>query len=155
MTGAKFSRTVAGLEGFARPLWGLAPFVAGGFSFDDIDIYLRGFAAGSDLAHPDYWGDIGDNDQRMVEAAAIGFALRIAPEIFWNPLSKAVKHNLGVWLNGVIDGSAPECNWHYFKLLVALGLEQVGFEHDKSRVSESMAAIETYYVGDGWYRDGP
>lgn len=153
--GAHFGSAAAELEGFARPLWGLAPLIAGGLPFDDIDLFLRGLTAGSDPEHPDYWGDIGDYDQRTVETAAIGFALRVAPKTFWEPLSDAAKHNLGTWLNGAIDHITPDCNWHFFKVLVALGLDEVGFAYDKDQVVASIAAMETYYIDDGWYRDGP
>ncbi|MGR3663027.1 MAG: DUF2264 domain-containing protein [Paracoccaceae bacterium] len=153
--GAHFNAAAAELEGFARPLWGLAPLVAGGFPFEDIDLYLNGLTNGSDPKHPEYWGDIGDFDQRTVETAAIGFALRIAPEIFWEPLSDEAKHNLGTWLNGAINHQVPACNWHFFKVLVGLGLEQVGFEYDRDQVAASIAEMETYYIEDGWYRDGP
>lgn len=153
--GAHFGSAAAELEGFARPLWGLAPLVAGGLPFDDIELYTNGLANGSDPKHPDYWGDIGDYDQRIVETAAIGFALRIAPKVFWEPLSDEAKHNLGTWLNGAINHITPECNWHFFKVLVALGLDEVGFAYDKDQVAASIAAMETYYIDEGWYRDGP
>ena len=41
------------MEAFARPLWGLVPFWAGGGSEPDFeDLYRRGFAHGPDPSHP-------------------------------------------------------------------------------------------------------
>ena len=53
---AHFTRTAAELEGFSRPLFGLAPLAAGGLPFDDWAMFREGYANGTDPAHPDYWG---------------------------------------------------------------------------------------------------
>ncbi|MFW8643426.1 DUF2264 domain-containing protein [Rhizobium beringeri] len=72
--GAIFDRAAADLEGFARPLWGIVPLVAGGGVFPHWDLYRRGLANGTNPAHPEYWGDLADRNQRLVEAPAVGFA---------------------------------------------------------------------------------
>src|SRR5690349_17385703 len=72
---AHFDRAAADLEGFARPLWGIVPLVAGGYDFPHWNLYRRGLANGTDPHHGEYWGDVRDRDQRQVELAAIGFAL--------------------------------------------------------------------------------
>src|SRR5438552_4767681 len=38
-----------------------------------------------------YWGEARDYDQRLVELAAIGFALRLAEEQLWQPLAAPEK----------------------------------------------------------------
>jgi hypothetical protein len=55
-TGAHFADDCAELEGFARPLWGLAPLAAGGGAYPHWARFARGLAAGSDPAHPEFWG---------------------------------------------------------------------------------------------------
>src|SRR5688572_2014932 len=44
------------LEGFARPLWGLASLAAGGGNFPHWSLWLEGIASGVDPAHEEYWG---------------------------------------------------------------------------------------------------
>lgn len=151
---AHFPQGVAELEGFARPLWGLAPLAAGGFDFDHWDIYLSGLEAGSDPDHPEYWGEIGHFDQRSVEAAAIGFALALAPETFWNPLPDRARQRLADWLRGPIGHGVHTNNWNYFRVLCALGLKRVGVDVDWVPVEESLEKLESYYLANGWYRDG-
>ena len=74
---ALFPQRVAELEGYARPLYGIVPLVAGGGRFDHWDRWCEGLANGTDPSHPEYWGPVvGDTDQRMVEMAAIGWASR-------------------------------------------------------------------------------
>ena len=121
----------ADLEGYARPLWGLAPLAAGGGDFAHWDLWARGLAAGTDPAHPEYWGDIGDFDQRQVETAALGFALALAPDRFWDPLSGKERDRVGSWLAGSLDRATPGNNWNFFPVMVSLGLDRVGYAHDR------------------------
>ena len=78
------------MESFTRPLWGLAPLAAGGGAFEGLDLVLSGLDHGTNPDHPDYWGDVGRHDQRMVEMAGLSQALLLAPETFWTPLPDAV-----------------------------------------------------------------
>ena len=58
---AVYDMAAAGAEGFARPLWGLVPFWAGGGSCPEFEqLYLSGLAAGTDPENPEYWGGFQD-----------------------------------------------------------------------------------------------
>jgi hypothetical protein len=153
--GANFGRTAAELEGFSRPLWGIAPLVAGGGRFDHLECFIEGLTNGSDPAHPEYWGEVGDYDQRAVEMAAIGHALAIAPQLFWEPLSGPAKDRLARWLGGVERVVVHDDNWHFFVVLVQLGLERVGVRVDSAVRKFHLDRIDSFYLGDGWYGDGP
>jgi hypothetical protein len=144
----------ADLEGYARPLWGLAPLAAGGGDFAHWDLWARGLAAGTDPAHPEYWGDIGSFDQRQVETAALGFALALAPDRFWDPLSGKERDRVGSWLAGSLDRATPGNNWNFFPVMVSLGLDRVGYAHDRDARHTRLDRLETYALGDGWYSDG-
>ena len=125
--GAGFEQASAELEGFARPLYGIVPMVAGGGSFEHWDVIRAGLAAGSDPDHAGYWGTIErDADQRMVEQAAIGLALAFCPEQAWEPLDGRAKDTLTEWLGGIGRHDPVANNWQFFRVLVALGLERVG-----------------------------
>ncbi|GAA3599475.1 DUF2264 domain-containing protein [Nonomuraea rosea] len=154
-TGASFDDTAAELEGFARPLWGLAPLAAGGGHFDGWETYRRGLESGSDPGGPEFWGDPVDRDQRLVEMAAIGFALALVPEQVWEPLARPARDNLVRWLSQINQRGTPDNNWLFFRVLVNLGLARIGAAHDPTATGEALDRLESFSLGDGWYSDGP
>ena len=150
-----FEESTAELEGFARPLYGIVPLTVGGYEFADWERFASGLDAGTDPNSVDYWGPVpGDNDQRMVEQAAIGLALAFCPEQSWEPLSVAARERLVAWLHGIFDHDPNPNNWQFFRVLVALGLERVGAPFDRSKVTASLDLLDSYRVGRHWYVDG-
>ncbi len=149
-----WDRAACDLEGWARPLFGIAPLVAGGAEFRHWDIYRKGLRNGTDPTHPEYWGKVDNMDQRHVEATALGYALILVPEHFWEPLDAATKKNLAAWLITSRDGAHAGNNHMFFRVLVDLGLRNVGIETDRVTTDEYLDRLESLYIGDGWYRDG-
>jgi len=153
--GASFATRVAELEGYARPLWGIAPLVAGGGTFPHWDRWVAGLAHGTDPDHEEYWGPCADAiDQRMVEMAAIGFALAFVPEHLWDPLTGRQRDRVVEWLRGIERGDPAQNNWQFFRLLVQMGFERVGLAIDRDARARSVALLDSFAVGDGWYTDG-
>ncbi|MDP6975881.1 MAG: DUF2264 domain-containing protein [Acidimicrobiales bacterium] len=152
---ALFPQRVAELEGYARPLYGIVPLVAGGGRFDHWDRWCEGLANGTDPSHPEYWGPVaGDTDQRMVEMAAIGWAMAAVPAHYWEPLDDPARERVLAWLDGIDRFDPAPNNWQFFRLLVHLGRERVGAPGDAAAAERSTGMIEDYHLGDGWYRDG-
>ncbi len=80
-SGASYEKRTITTEAFIRPLWGLVPLWAGGGELDGFEeIYRKGITAGTNPESEEYWGDLHDFDQRMVEMAALGYALLLTPE---------------------------------------------------------------------------
>jgi hypothetical protein len=115
-TATHYDETAAQLEGFSRPIWGLASLLAGGGSYTGTKRWVEGFKNGTDPESPEWWGNMRDRDQRMVECAAIGFSLAVAKEQLWDPLSDAAKANFEVWLGGMNDKQMPNTNWLWFRV---------------------------------------
>jgi hypothetical protein len=121
------------LEGFSRPIWGLAALLAGGGSYAGTERWVSGLAAGTNPDGPEFWGDMRDKDQRMVECSAIGFSLAVAGHELWNPLSDKGKEvcrlrhavcftkadvlqDLGRWLSVMNRKEMPNTNWLWFRV---------------------------------------
>lgn len=152
--GAHFDRAAADLEGFARPLWGLAPLGAGKGHFEHWDRYADGLANGTDPDHPEYWGAVNGRDQRMVELAALGFALALVPEEIWDPLSERQRDNVIAYLKHARQFDYADNNWKFFRIFVDIALDRIGADFDRSLTKQYLEELETFYIGDGWYRDG-
>lgn len=54
-SGFTHDRAASDLEGFARPLFGIAPLVAGGGSFEHWELFREGLKNGTDPSHREYW----------------------------------------------------------------------------------------------------
>ncbi|MCG5220305.1 DUF2264 domain-containing protein [Streptosporangium sp. KLBMP 9127] len=152
---AHYPDEAAELEAFARPLWGLAPLAAGGGEFGHWDLWRHGLASGTDPRHEEYWGPVGDLDQRLVETAAIGLALALAPEHLWDPLTGRERDNLAAWLRHALTVRAADNNWQFFPVMVGLGLDRVGVAFDPAPNTARLDLLESYALGPGWYGDGP
>ncbi|NSL20003.1 DUF2264 domain-containing protein [Agrobacterium tumefaciens] len=153
-TAAHFDRAAADLEGFARPLWGIAPLALSGDAFAHWPLLARGIANGTDPAHADYWGDVRQKDQRLVELAALGFALRLAPQHLWEPLSEEQKANVRHYLLAARERIYADNNWKFFRVMVDAALDHLGIEFDRSLTETYLKELDGFYIADGWYRDG-
>lgn len=152
---AGYGAHIAAMEGFSRVLWGLAPYLCGGGEAEDwAERYRRGLAVGTNPDSEEYWGDLGDRDQRMVEMASISYSILLIPQYFWEPFSAEEKRRLANWLKQINYYKMPENNWQYFDVLVNLALKSVGEEYDEDRMREAMELYESFYLGNGWYSDG-
>lgn len=161
--GAHFDESAAQLEGFARPIWSIAATATHPSSEVTpeirhyIDRLVAGLRNGINPEHSEYWGAIGDWDQRMVEAEPISFALLISPQTFYDPLSKADRENLSKWLSGLNGRVMPENNWRWFRVFANLALTQVcglPYEDVKGSIELDFEILDRFELEDGWSSDG-
>ncbi len=154
---ASYPEETAKMEAFARILWGLSPLWACGESADEFDkICVEGIINGTDPESDEYWGDIPQvsDDQKIVEMAALGLSLILAPEKVWEPLTDKQKENFNRWLLQVNCKILSYNNWQLFPMLVNLGFKNVGARYDAQRIKDSVEICHSFYRANGWYRDG-
>lgn len=154
-TGVQYGEKIALFEGFARILWGIAPLWCGGNDIDGFNkIYLEGIVNGTNPSHDEFWGEMTNYSQKIVEVAAIGYGLILAPEKLWNPLSDEQKKNFSKWLYKINEVECPNNNWNFFIILTNLGLKNVGEKYSESNMKSAICKINQMYKGNGWYSDG-
>lgn len=154
-TSCGYEDSTVPMEAFARPLWGLAPFWAGGGSDPEFEeIYRRGLAAGTDPKGEEYWLACHDFDQKFVEMAAIAYGILMAPDKVWNPLSEEEKDHLAAWLDEINHYECSYNNWQFFCILVNVALKSQGRPYSQERIDIGLDRIDSYYCGEGWYFDG-
>jgi hypothetical protein len=153
-TGANYDGRAAALESFARPLWGLAAAAAGGVDAPECWPALAdGLAAGSDPSAASYWGDVADFDQRIVELPAIAFALAVAPgQIIVRGSPESMR--VAAYLAQARGRRVFSNNWLLFPAMIEIGIAALGEPIDRDAIARSLAAVERFHLGDGWYSDG-
>lgn len=129
-TGVHYGEKSARMEGFARILWGLGPLWSAdnknlpkeeqGEIREWLELYREGIIHGTTPEDEEYWGDIFDYDQKMVEVAAVVFAIAINRDKLWDPLEEREKKNLYNWLRQMNEHDMPKNNWRYFRILTML-----------------------------------
>ncbi|KAJ5272276.1 hypothetical protein N7478_007401 [Penicillium angulare] len=162
-SGAHFDETAAQLEGFARPIWAIAAVVADPSKSvtPEITRYVNrlvtGLRNGINPENSEYWGAIGDWDQRMVEAEPISVALLMAPKTFYDPLSPTDRRNLSQWLSGLNGRIMPRNNWRWFRIFANLALTQVcgvPYEDIDQFIKDDFDMLDKFVLRDGWSADG-
>jgi len=154
-TSAHYATDVAQMEGLSRVLWGLFPLMAAGDSTPFSDKYIAAIKQGTDPQSAGYWGDAGPYDQRLVEMAAYGLGLALLKDKLTDLFSEREVMNLHAWLNQITDATMPDSNWNYFAIIVQLGFKRAGLPYDQQAIDRRFAMMDAYYLGEGWYSDGP
>ena len=135
--------------------------VGGALSEAEMVLQLREWALASyknsvDPDSPDYlcWGISGQN---LVDAAYIAESFIRAYDALWVPLDEVTKQRYIAEFKKLRSIEPPYTNWFLFSSVIesfiakAAGLS----EYDDFRVMMTIRKVEEWYVGDGWYADGP
>ncbi|MHB9756266.1 DUF2264 domain-containing protein [Streptomyces sp. BYX5S] len=154
-----------GLEGYARTFLAAGFRVAGAEGKDPhgwLERYARGLAAGTLTPGRDdaeSWPLILDHHvqgQPMVESASVALGLSLTRPWLWDRLDGDVQDRAEKWLRGAITHTPAPNNWYLFPFMVASFLESVGRADAATTgaIQRALDLMETWYEGDGWYRDG-
>ncbi|MFJ9174670.1 DUF2264 domain-containing protein [Streptomyces sp. NPDC102360] len=154
-----------GLEGYARTFLAAGFRVAGAQGKDPhswLDRYASGLAAGTRTPGRDdaeSWPLILDHHiqgQPMVESASVALGLSLTRPWLWDRLDGDVQDRAEKWLRGAITHTPAPNNWYLFPFMVASFLESVGRSDAATAraIQRALDLMETWYEGDGWYRDG-
>ena len=156
------NRKVVYMETFGRLMAGIAPWLT---LPDDATAesrqrkQLREWALASyrnavDPTSPDYlcWGVSGQN---LVDAAYIAESFLRAYDTLWQPLDTLTKQRYFKEFQKLRRIDPPYTNWLLFSSVIESFLAKAGGGYDEFRVNMACRKVEEWYVGDGWYADGP
>lgn len=156
------NRKVLYMECFGRLMAGVAPWLT---LPDDATAegkqrkQLREWALASyknavDPQNPDYlcWGIGGQN---LVDAAYIAESFLRAYDTLWKPLDDVTKQRYLKEFAKLRHIDPPYTNWLLFSSTIESFMAKAGGDFDEYRVNSACRKVEEWYVGDGWYADGP
>ncbi len=155
------NKNVAYMECFGRLMAGLAPWL----SLPDDDTaeglmrkQLRGWALDSyaQAVNPDGADYLGwrTHGQALVDAAYIAESFLRAP-VLWNSLDTLTQKRYIEEFKGLRRYTPVYSNWVMFVSLIETFLANVDADCDAYRIHIGLRKISEWYVGDGWYSDGP
>lgn len=153
---------VSYLEAVGRTLAGIAPWLAlpddntpeGAMRKELRNYSLKGIANAVNPASPDYL-NFRSEYQPIVDAAYLVHAFVRAPKALWEPLDSLTKTRVITELQALRTRKAWYNNWLLFSGLTEAFLMEVKAPYDPVRIDYAQNKIQEWYVGDGWYSDGP
>lgn len=172
-TGVHFDETAAQVEGFVRPLWAVAALLQFESSITNSEpenaalirqineitsAWIAGLSVGTDPDSPEYWGEIDDMDQRMVEAEVVSFALLSEPAKLFHGRDEKTQQNITAWLRGMNGKKMPPNNWRWFRVFSNLALTKVcgvPLSEVREELKADLEILDSFYLEDGWSGDGP
>ena len=158
------NKKVAYMEAFGRLMAGIAPWLtlpddetAEGKQHKQLREWaLAAYKNAVDPQSPDYLAWRG-HGQALVDAAYVAESLIRGYDALWVPLDEVTKKRYLEEFQQLRRVEPPYTNWFLFSstiesfLAKAFGLK----EYDDFRVMMPIRKVEEWYVGDGWYADGP
>jgi hypothetical protein len=157
------NKEVAYMEAIGRLLAGIAPFLnlpaeesnEGKIRKQLIEQSRQCLVHAVDPSSPDYlyWGSP-DNRQPLVDAAFLAQALLIAPDTLWHPLDAETRDRYIKAFKKLREIQPYQSNWLLFAAIIETFLLSIGESIDASRIDSAIKAINQWYAGDGWYKDG-
>lgn len=155
-------KKVAYMECIGRLMSGLAPWLSlapdstpeGKLRASLTKQALASLAHAVDPQSPDclLWDKEG---QPLVDAAYIAQTFLVAPATFWEPLGATTKQRYIDNFKQLRRITPPNNNWVLFAAMKEAFLCQIGQDYSQDVIDGAIQKIDGWYVGDGWYSDGP
>lgn len=95
------------------------------------------------------------NKQWLVDAAYLAMAVIRAPKELGDKLSPEGKQNLVAAFLKTRNYRPVFNNWLLFSAVIEAALYVLGQDYDLMRIDYAIRQMEQWYVGDGFYSDGP
>jgi len=153
---------VAYMEAFGRLMLGIAPWLD--LPDDDTDECikraqirewaLKCYANAVNPDNPDYllWSGEG---QVLVDAAFIANSFIRAPKSLWYPLDPITKERYIKEFKSLRKITPGYNNWLLFRAMIEAFLAYIDEDYDSYALNITIRKINEWYLGDGWYGDGP
>lgn len=157
-----------GMETVGRSFLLAAPRIAGAADAADpavqahLDYYSRALLAGTRAGGEEEWPrgvscrlPLTGITNSIVEAANIAFSLHISRDRLWSGLTRPEQLQIGNWLRHHARCEVWQNNWQLFPAMAEGFLRAVGEDVRGLHARRNVARVESWYLGDGWYTDGP
>ncbi|OKZ13375.1 MAG: hypothetical protein BHV75_03560 [Bacteroides oleiciplenus] len=155
-------KRVSYMECFGRLMAGVAPWLslpddnsAESKQRKQLRIWaLKSYKNAVDPSSPDYllWSE---NFQTLVDAAYIAESFIRGYDSLWMPLDNITKERYITQFISLRRINPLYTNWLLFTSTIEAFLHKVEGKADYYRIDSALRKISEWYIGDGWYSDGP
>jgi hypothetical protein len=115
---------------------------------------LKGLVNAVNPSSPDYL-NFRTERQPIVDAAYLAQAFLRAPKALWEPLDTLTKRRFINEFKSLRTRSGAYNNWLLFAGITEAFLLKINGGYDPARIDFAFHKMKEWYVGDGWYSDGP
>lgn len=149
------------VEGTARTLPLIAAWVysgrdstiiVNGNKLNIVDLIRSSILSGTNPSSVNYWGDIHDYDQRILEAADIVRVLWLTKKEIWNHLKDNEKNQIALWLEQAASAKTVKNNWLLAPFIIQNFLQDNGYTVKVNY--KNYIDFKKNYLEHGWFRDG-
>lgn len=158
----KLNRT-ENLEGLCRTMFMAAPLLR-----EDPSLQIKGMNVGqyyrhqlnllldsTSLSYVPKRAKNGGPSQTLVEFGGLSVSLFAAPEVFWDPLPKAIKDSLAATMLSYGNGPTIDMNWRFFNIFIMSFFKSRGYAVNEASLKNLIEKSLADYTGQGWYTDSP
>lgn len=155
-------KEVAYLECFGRLMAGVAPWLAlEECTSHEKEMHdylykcaLDGYVQAVNPDSPDYLFK-SNNQQCLVDAAYLVHSFLRGYDRLWFALDNETKRRYICEFKRLRCVTPPYNNWILYSAIIEVFLMAIGEEYDFYRIKLALHKINEWYIGDGWYSDGP
>lgn len=164
-TGAQYFMNVGNvsyLEALGRTMAGVAPWMSlpddqtgeGKLRTSLRMKLLSGLANSVNPDHADYMS-YRIELQSIVDAAYVAHGFIRARHALWDPLDQITKQRFIAEFKSLRNRYGAYNNWLLFSAVIEVFLMSLEEDYDPARVQFAIEKMREWYLGDGWYSDGP
>jgi hypothetical protein len=92
--------------------------------------------------------------QHICECASLAINLTTTKSQIWDGLDKKDRDHIAAMMSDFGHFRTNHHNWRFFNIIILSFLHINGYKIDKEILKDHLQNVLTYYVGNGWYRDG-
>ena len=129
-------------------------FEYNGKTYDVGDFYRQAVVNGTNPEHEEYWGDIVDFAQHLVEMASLTWGLYVSRKHTWDKLTTREQDQVAAYLFQCTKVKYHQNNWLLFNVITNAVLKAFDKPYSQEQIDANLSACDGMYMGDGWYRDG-
>lgn len=143
--------SISWFELFCRSAYGVISYTKASGDNHYLDCFIKTLLK---VVEEKQYSHFHDYDQKAVEFVPVATLLLLFRDVTWDMFTKEQKESVERYLLNINRVELCNNNWMLFRILVCSILQELTNKDYSEIINIDWKAIDDYYQGDGWYRDG-